>query len=108
TSDRYAGSWPTEAFRKVGIKVEPSERTRSEIYLAALPMVMSGQVELLDLPRLLKQLGSLERRKGRQGKDTVDAPPRQHEDVANSACGALVLAGLARTKEIRISKAIWG
>lgn len=38
----------------------------------------------------------MERRKGRQGKDTVDAPPRHHEDVANSACGALVLAGLAR------------
>lgn len=92
TSDRYAGSWPVEAFRKVGVTVAPSERTRSEIYLAALPMVMSGQVELLDLPRLLKQLASLERRKGRQGKDTVDAPPRQHEDVANSACGALVLA----------------
>jgi hypothetical protein len=92
TSDRYAGSWPTEAFRKVGVTVKPSERTRSEIYLAALPMVMSRQVELLDHPRLLKQLGSLERRKGRQGKDSVDAPPRQHEDIANSACGALVLS----------------
>lgn len=46
TSDRYAGSWPTEAFRKVGITVTPSERTRSEICLAVLPMVMSAQVEL--------------------------------------------------------------
>ncbi len=107
TSDRYAGSWPVEAFRKVGITVKPSERTRSEIYLAALPMVMSGQVELLDHPRLLKQLGSLERRKGRQGKDTVDAPPRQHEDVANSACGALVLAGLTQ-RTGRVLETIWG
>ena len=94
SADRYAGSWPTEAFRKVGVTVKPSERTRSEIYIAALPMVTSGHVELLDHPRLLKQLGSLERRKGRQGKDAVDAPPRQHEDLANSACGALVIAGL--------------
>lgn len=93
TSDRYAGSWPTEAFRKEGITVKPSEKTRSEIYLAVLPMIMSGQVELLDSQRLLKQLSSLERRRGRQGKDSVDAPPRQHEDLANSACGALVLAG---------------
>jgi len=99
TSDRYAGSWPMEAFRRVGITVKPSERTRSEIYLAALPMVMSGHVELLDAPRLLKQLGTLERRKGRQGKDTVDAPPHHHEDVANSACGALVLAGLSRLQD---------
>jgi hypothetical protein len=108
TSDRYAGSWPTEAFRKVGITVTPSDRTRSEIYLAALPMVMSGQVELLDLPRLLKQLGSLERRKGRQGKDSVDAPPRQHEDVANSACGALVLAGLDSRRGFVMREALWG
>jgi hypothetical protein len=96
TCDRYAGDWPVEAFRKHGITVKPSERTRSEIYLAVLPMIMSGQVELLDQPRLLKQLASLERRKGRQGKDTVDAPPRQHEDVSNAACLALTLAGLAR------------
>jgi hypothetical protein len=106
TSDRYAGSWPVEAFRKVGITVESSERTRSEIYLSSLPMIMSGQVELLDLPRLLKQLGSLERRKGRQGKDTVDAPPRLHEDLANSACGAIVLAGLATTPKYRA--VTWG
>ena len=108
TSDRYAGSWPTEAFRKVGVTVKPSDRTRSEIYLAALPMVMSHQVELLDLPRLLTQLRSLERRKGRQGKDTVDAPPRQHEDVANSACGALVLAALEGRNVLRVRNAIWG
>jgi hypothetical protein len=106
TSDRFAGSWPVEAFRKMGITVEPSDRTRSEIYLTALPMVMSGQVELLDHPRLLKQLGSLERRKGRQGRDSVDAPPRQHEDVANSACGALVLA--AATKKKRLSAWVLG
>jgi hypothetical protein len=108
TCDRYAGSWPVEAFRKVGITVKPSERTRSEIYLAALPMIMSGQVELLDHPRLLKQLGSLERRKGRQGKDSVDAPPRQHEDVANAACGALCLVGLERRAGTRMRDALWG
>ena len=38
-SDRYAGSWPTEAFRKHNITVEPSSRTKSEIYQAWLPMV---------------------------------------------------------------------
>ncbi|MGE0363252.1 MAG: hypothetical protein AB7H93_13330 [Vicinamibacterales bacterium] len=107
TSDRYAGSWPTEAFAKVGIRVSPSERTRSDIYLAALPMVMSGQVELLDVPRLTKQLGSLERRRGRQGKDSVDAPPRQHEDLANSACGALVLAAFSAGPRV-IREALWG
>jgi hypothetical protein len=94
TSDRYAGSWPTEAFRKVGIRVEPSQRTKSEIYQAHLPQVMSGACELLDHARLLKQLGSLERRTGRGGKDSIDHPPRLHDDVANAAAGALVLVVL--------------
>ena len=70
-------------------------------------MVMSGQVELLDSPRLLKQLESLERRKGRQGKDSVDAPPRHHEDIANSACGALVLASFEQ-RGPAFAEAIWG
>ena len=94
TSDRYAGSWPVEAFRKHGITVEPSPRTKSEIYQAALPMIMSGTCELLDQPRLLKQLGALERRTARGGKDSIDHPPRQHDDVANAAAGALVLVAL--------------
>src|SRR5690606_19991678 len=55
TSDRYAGSWPTEAFRKVGIAVEPSARTKSQIYQDCLPLIMSGACELLDHARLLKQ-----------------------------------------------------
>lgn len=92
TSDRYAGSWPTEAFRKVGITVEPSARTKSEIYQDMLPLVMSGTCELLDHARLLKQLGGLERRTARGGKDSIDHAPRQHDDVANAAAGALVLA----------------
>ena len=49
--------------------------------------------ELLDHARLLKQLGSLERpHEQRGGKDSIDHPPRQHDDVANAAAGALVAA----------------
>lgn len=93
SADRYAGDWPAEQFRKFGIDVRPSEKSRSELYLAVLPAIASRQVELLDVPRLIAQLNSLERRKGRQGRELVDAPPRKHEDVANAAAGALVLAG---------------
>ncbi len=91
TGDRYAGDWPAEQFRKCGVTYRPSERTKSEIYKDALPLLTSGRVELLDQPRLLKQLGALERRTGRSGRDAVDHPPRQHDDVANAACGALAL-----------------
>jgi hypothetical protein len=112
TSDRYAGSWPTEAFRKVGITVEPSERTKSEIYQDALPIIMSGTCELLDDARLLKQLGGLERRTARGGKDSIDHAPRQHDDLANAAAGALVLAAQPTAFDWRAagmtSAATWG
>jgi hypothetical protein len=49
-------------------------------------------VELLDLPRLIAQLCSLERRTARGGRDSIDHPPKAHDDVANVAAGALELA----------------
>jgi hypothetical protein len=104
TSDRYAGSWPVEAFRKQGVTVEPSTRTKSEIYQDCLPLIMSGTCELLDHARLLKQLAGLERRTARGGKDSIDHAPRLHDDVANAAAGALVLAGQRK----RVQSATWG
>jgi hypothetical protein len=67
TGDRYAGEWPREAFSKCGVAYKASKRNRSEIYLELLPALMSGQVDLLDNPRLLAQLVALERRTGRAG-----------------------------------------
>jgi hypothetical protein len=91
-SDAYGGDWVREAFAKAGITITLSPLVRSEIYLNALPLINSGLVELLDSPRLVTQLGTLERRTGRSGKDAVDHPRGGHDDVANSACGALVMA----------------
>jgi hypothetical protein len=90
TGDRYAGEWPREQFRKLGIDYQTAELTRSELYLELLPMVNSGAVELLDHARLLGQLAGLERRVGRSGKDAVDHRPGAHDDVGNAAAGALV------------------
>lgn len=94
-SDRYAGAWPVEAFAKHGITVVPSELSKSDVYRELLPMVMSGDVELLDSPRLKKQLGDLERRTARGGRDSIDHPPTKtaHDDVANGAALALVQVG---------------
>lgn len=44
------------------------------------------------MPRLVSQLSNLERRTTRIGRDIVDHPPGGHDDVANAAAGALVLA----------------
>lgn len=62
------------------------------MYGELLPLVNSGRVELLDDQRLLTQLATFERRSGRSGKDSVDHAPGSHDDVANAAAGAYVLA----------------
>jgi hypothetical protein len=93
TGDRYAGEWPRERFRTHGITYELSERTKGAIYLDALPLLNSRKVELLEHRTLLAQLCGLERRTARGGRDSIDHAPGSHDDVANSALGALLLAG---------------
>ena len=92
TGDRYAGEWPRERFLVKGIEYRCSDKPKGELYRDFLPLVNSGQVELLDHQKLISQLCSLERRTGRGGKDTIDHPPSAHDDVANCVAGALVLA----------------
>ena len=89
--DRYAGEWAREPFRKNGLQYEESEKPRSDLYRDLLPMLNSGQVELLDLPRLTKQLCDLERRTARGGRDSIDHAPGAHDDVANAVAGAVVM-----------------
>lgn len=94
--DRYAGEWPGEQWKKHGVTYRPAEKTKSDLYLEALPLLTSGRVELLDHPVLLKQLAGLERRTSRTGRDIVDHAPRSRDDVANAVCGALVWAADAK------------
>jgi hypothetical protein len=94
TADRWAGQFPVEQMRKHGIRVEPSEKTKSDIYRELLPIINSGACELLDHPRLIAQLAGLERRTARGGRDSIDHAPGGHDDVINGAAGALVLASV--------------
>jgi hypothetical protein len=90
--DRYGGEWPRERFRMYGVEYEPSDRPKSEIYRDTLPLLNSGKVELLDLPRLATQFVGLERRTARGGRDSIDHAPGAHDDMANAAAGALLVA----------------
>lgn len=90
--DRYGGEWPREAFARQGISYRVSDRTRSDIYRDLLPALNSKKVALLDSPRLISQLCGLERRTSRGGRDMIDHPPGQHDDLINAASGALLLA----------------
>jgi hypothetical protein len=88
--DRYAAQWVVDAFAKCGIQYRHSDRDRSAIYLDALPLFTSGRARLLDNRRLVAQFASLERRTSPIGKDRVDHGPSGHDDLCNSAAGALV------------------
>jgi hypothetical protein len=94
TGDRFAGLWPRERFLVHGIAYQCGEKPKNDLYRDFLPLINSGQVELLDHGKLAAQLCSLERRTARGGRDSVDHPPgaNSHDDVANSTAGALVLA----------------
>jgi hypothetical protein len=90
--DRYGGEWPRERFRANGIDYKTSEKTKSDLYREALPILNAGRAELLDNSKLVSQLCSLERRTARSGRDSIDHPQGQHDDVINAAAGALVEA----------------
>jgi hypothetical protein len=93
-SDRYASAWAADEWTRNGIRHEPSELTKSEIYLAALPMLLSGQARLLDNERMRQQFTALERRVHAGGRQTVDdsGAASANDDLSNSASGALLLA----------------
>ena len=92
TGDRYAANWIVDAFAKVNIKYEHSERNRSQGYLDTLPLFTAGRVRLLDNPRLVAQFASLERRTTSL-RDIVDHGPGGRDDCCNAA--ALALSGRA-------------
>jgi hypothetical protein len=90
--DCYAGEWPRERFSVHGIAYRTAELNRSELYLAFLPLVNSGRVDLLDSSRMVAQFVGLERRTSRAGKDSVDHAPGAHDDVGNVVAGVASLA----------------
>jgi hypothetical protein len=104
TADRYAADFATEAMRRHGVKLGAADKTKSDLYKELLPALNSGRVELLDVPRLHAQFVGLERRTARGGRDSIDHAPGGHDDLINSAAGALVQAA-NKPKSTRLT---WG
>jgi hypothetical protein len=87
--DRYAGLWPRERFVVHGVQYDAAAKPKSDIYRDFLPAVNGRRVELLDHTKLISQLCALERRTARGGRDSIDHPKNQHDDVVNCAAGVL-------------------
>ena len=98
--DRYAGEWVREPFKAQGITYSPSEQAKSDLYRNVLPLINSGKIELLDLPKMTAQFIGLERRTSRAGRDSIDHGPGAHDDLANAVAGALLLAKGRRPMQI--------
>jgi hypothetical protein len=92
TGDNWGGEYLRQPFRAGGVDYDVSKIVVNDIYRDSLPMLNSGKVELLDLPKQSTQLVNLIRITSRTGNDTITHPKNQHDDLANAACGALLLA----------------
>jgi hypothetical protein len=88
-ADNYAAAWPVSAFAKHGITLTHASLSRSEIYVHVVPLFTSGRVKLLNNQRMIDQLCALRRKVGPSGREIVDHPRNQHDDLSNSACGVL-------------------
>jgi hypothetical protein len=95
TGDRFAVGYVAGEFARHGIRYVESPRSKSEIYRHALALFTSRRVDLLDNHQLLHELRLLERRPQPGGSEKIDHPARTfcHDDAANAAVGALLLAG---------------
>jgi len=93
-ADHYAEAWVQEAFEDLGIAIEYSNLTASELYVNFLPLLSNGEVELLDNRKLKAQFVGLERRTRAGGKDLVTHYPGGHDDLANVCAGAVVMADI--------------
>lgn len=90
--DKYAGNWPSDAFMKHKISYRHSDRPKSQIYVDALPLLMSGSACLLTSDKIKQQLVGLDRKTSRAGKDSIDHEVGGHDDIANAVCGVLLMA----------------
>jgi hypothetical protein len=92
--DKFAGGFHADEWQRNGIRFVPCERTTSENYLHALPMLLAGRVRLIDNATLRAQLASLERRVSPADRETVSHPQTAsaHDDCATAVCGMLSMS----------------
>jgi hypothetical protein len=105
--DRYGGEWPRQRFRIRGIDYKVSDETKSDLYLACLPLLMAGRVELLESERLTAQFLGRERRTSRGGKDSIDHAPGRKDDLSNAAAGSLVQAAAEAQSLFGVARSRW-
>jgi hypothetical protein len=92
SGDRYSAEWVASAFGEHGVKYEAAEKSKSDLYLEALPLFTRGAISIPNYAPLIRELRLLERQAHRGGRDTVDHPRRGSDDLANALCGCAALS----------------
>jgi len=92
TQDRHSIAWIGSDLEKYGIDVEASELTKSEIYSQFSILLNKNLVQLLDNDRMRNQALGLQRFLKSQGAVRIDHLVGSHDDLINSAAGAIVMA----------------
>jgi hypothetical protein len=94
-----------EFFGQSEIRYRYAEFDRSQIYLEALPALVSGRVQLPDSKRLVTQLSALECKTSSSGGDRVNHADggANHDDLANATCGAIVEALSKKNRAMIVS-----
>lgn len=91
TQDRHAIGWIAADLEPHEIRVEASDKTKSDIYEYFAVLMNKNEVELLDNPRLKSQVVGLQRILKSGGLVKIDHYRGGHDDCINAAAGALVL-----------------
>jgi hypothetical protein len=86
TGDRYGGETFQQDFLDHGVSYRPSALTKSQLYEALEPRINAGEIELLDVSRLIEQLLGLVARGTK-----IDHLPGDHDDLANAMAGVASL-----------------
>ncbi|MBN1103582.1 MAG: hypothetical protein JXL84_09245 [Deltaproteobacteria bacterium] len=95
TGDRYSAEWVTGAFSRHSLLYDPCEKAKSDLYVEFEAHVNVGRVELPKDEAMKNELMTLERRRGKSGRDIVDHPPRAHDDRANAVAGLVFILNRA-------------
>lgn len=93
TSDRHAAGWVESAFKKHGIQIDFTSKTKSELYLEFGGLLATGRLWVPFSERLRQQFLGLERRLEKSGLERVDHCPYSGpgDDVANAVAGLVTL-----------------
>lgn len=71
TGDRYAGAWVRQAFAECRINYAEALLDKSAAYLGVEPLFAQGTASLLDHPRLVRELKTLEKRPRGGGPSSI-------------------------------------